>query len=108
MLLFSYLWATNLKTIMSEENKQNSTYSADNIQVVEGFKAVRKRPSMYIGDTGVKGLHHLVHEVIDNSIDEAVAVYCDDIQVIINKDNSITVAATGRGMRWGERRVGLA
>ena len=82
---------------MSEEN-QNKNYSADSIQALEGMEHVRMRPSMYIVDVGPRGLHHLVYEVVDNSIDEALAGHCDEIAVIINEDNSITTHDNGRGI----------
>ena len=81
---------------MGEETSSN--YNAENIQVLEGMEAVRKRPAMYIGDTGERGYHHLVYEVVDNSIDEALAGYCSMIDVIINPDGSLTGQDNGRGI----------
>ena len=81
------------------ENK--AKYSADSIQALEGMEHVRMRPSMYIGDVGSRGLHHLVYEVVDNSIDEAMAGHCDRISVIINEDNSVTTEDNGRGIPVG-------
>ena len=83
------------------KNTSKNQYSADSIQALEGMEHVRKRPSMYIGDVGSRGLHHLVYEVVDNSIDEAMAGYCSSIKIEINKDSSLTVEDDGRGIPVG-------
>ena len=86
----------------------STEYGADQIQILEGLEAVRKRPGMYIGSTSSRGLHHLVYEIVDNAVDEALGGYCDTIFVSINKDNSITVIDNGRGIPVGiNHKAGL-
>ena len=86
---------------MGNKEKVTNEYNEDSIQVLEGLEAVRKRPGMYIGTVALRGLHHLIYEIVDNSVDEALAGYCTEIHITINKDNTVTVVDNGRGVPVG-------